>query len=405
MKPTSWLPILTALAVAAPGALGWGAVGHEIVATIAQMHLHPAVLPTICDILNFTSTNPNEPLCHLAPISTWADKLRFRMRWSASLHYVGAVADHPSQLCLFPGAKGWEKDANVLTGIRNTTNLLGDWVEAEKSGAGGDHDMANEALKFLVHFLGDLHQPLHLTGRDRGGNGDKVLFGGRSTNLHSLWDSLLISKSLRTIPQNYTKPLPSAAIEYNLRQTIYDPYIRRIMWQGVMGEWKDELQEWLDCPATSTSASDLDASLPFLPQSAISLWNWLRGTSVPQKTDDDAVCPFAWAAPIHTLNCDIVWPKALDEEPYRRTRFDAVPHGHAKTPEEDVAMLDRAPVEADASMYLELDTPEYSGVIHDQWIIEKLLAQGGIRLAAVLNYLFAPLEDGGYRAMTIMKVY
>ncbi len=104
------------------------------------------------------------------------------MRWSASLHYVGAVADHPSQLCLFPGAKGWEKDLNVLSGIRNTTNLLGDWVEAEQSGAGGDHDMANEALKFLVHFIGDLHQPLHLTGRDRGGNGDKVLFGGRSTS-------------------------------------------------------------------------------------------------------------------------------------------------------------------------------------------------------------------------------
>ncbi|KAF8874821.1 phospholipase C/P1 nuclease domain-containing protein [Mucidula mucida] len=326
------------------------------------------------------------------------------MRWSASLHYVGAVADHPSQLCLFPGAKGWEKDVNVLSGIRNTTNLLADWVEAEKSGAGGDHDMANEALKFLVHFLGDLHQPLHLTGRDRGGNGVKVLFGGRSTNLHSLWDSFLISKSLRTIPQNYTKPLPSAAIEYNLRQTIYDPYIRRIMWQGVMGEWKDELQEWLDCPATSTPSSDLDASLPFLPQSAVRLWNWLRGTSVPQKTDDDAVCPFAWAAPIHTLNCVILWPKALDEDPYRLTRFDAVPHRHAGTPEEDMAMLDNAPFEADPSKYLQLDTPEYAGVIHDQWIIEKLLAQGGIRLAAVLNYLFAPLDHIGYPIVTLSRV-
>lgn len=175
-------------------------VGHEVVATIAQMHLHPSVLPTICNILNFTSNNPHEPECHLAPIATWADKLRFRMRWSASLHYVGAVADHPSQLCLFPGAKGWEKDVNVLSGIRNTSGLLEDWVQLEKSGAGGDHDTANEALKFLVHFLGDLHQPLHLTGRDRGGNSDKVLFGGRTT-------SMLIPSSFRqlmTVIQTFT---------------------------------------------------------------------------------------------------------------------------------------------------------------------------------------------------------
>ena len=43
-------------------------------------------------------------------------------------------------------------------------------------------DAANEALKFLVHFMGDLHMPLHLTGRDRGGNSVKVRFGGRITS-------------------------------------------------------------------------------------------------------------------------------------------------------------------------------------------------------------------------------
>lgn len=63
------------------------------------------------------------------------------------------------------------------------------------------------SLRFLVHFLGDVHQPLHLTSRERGGNGDPVLWEGRRTNMHSLWDGLLIARALRET-NNYTKPLP-----------------------------------------------------------------------------------------------------------------------------------------------------------------------------------------------------
>jgi hypothetical protein len=58
------------------------------------------------------------------------------------------------------------------------TGTLEDWDgEAEEIGS-----PTNEALKFLVHFYGDLHMPLHLAGRARGGNGIKVLFDGRPTS-------------------------------------------------------------------------------------------------------------------------------------------------------------------------------------------------------------------------------
>ena len=157
-------------------------LGHEIVATIAQIHLHPTVLPTVCAILNFTSHNPNEPQCHLAPISTWADTFKYRMRWSAPLHYVNALDDYPPQTCAFPGDRGWagRKGVNVLGAIRNVTNILEDRLTTTKTMDAA----ANEALKFLVHFLGDLHMPLHLAGRDRGGNSVKVRFGGRITSKH-----------------------------------------------------------------------------------------------------------------------------------------------------------------------------------------------------------------------------
>lgn len=185
MHLRAWLPFLAGVSCV-PGVVGWGAAGHEIAATIAQIHLHPSVLPNMCSILNFTSTNPREPLCHLAPVATWADKLRFKMRWSAPMHYVGAVDDHPSQTCMFPGPKGWagKRGINVLGAIRNVTGILEEWVEDERSGvlSSTRDDAANEALKFLIHFMGDMHMPLHLTGRDRGGNSDKVLFDGRQTS-------------------------------------------------------------------------------------------------------------------------------------------------------------------------------------------------------------------------------
>jgi len=170
--------------------------GHEIVATLAQSHLDPQVLNTICSILG-----PDQPQadgdapCYLATVATWADKIRFHARWSAPLHYVGAVGDHPPDNCLFPGADGWEGNerGNVLDAIQNVSSILTDFVSGSPSAGGlaaavaaGAPDLVQEALKFLIHFAGDMHQPLHLTGRDRGGNSDKVHWDGRVTSAYRL---------------------------------------------------------------------------------------------------------------------------------------------------------------------------------------------------------------------------
>ncbi|KAJ7782486.1 phospholipase C/P1 nuclease [Mycena maculata] len=397
------ITIATVIAGCTTSAVAWGAAGHEIAATIAQIHLHPSVMPTMCAVLNYTSINPNEPQCHLAPPSTWADRLRFRMRWSAPLHYIGSKDDYPSQTCAFPGAHGWEgkQGGNVLGAIRNATNILEDSVYYSKEGKTSalQYDLANEALKFLIHFMGDMHMPLHLTGRDRGGNSDKVLFNGRQTNLHSLWDGLLIAKALRSVPQKYSRPLPSPKIEYALRGTIYDSYVRMIMWEGVLGKWQTQIPEWLECPAPRSRSLSLSFPLSFSSfwQQALFLWDRVMG--VMDDTDDDLICPYHWAQPIHALNCEIVWPKALDEPPYNNSRLDgASPHSHqdCASPAVELAQFDKAGHYvggAKGGPYLELDTPEYSGAISRQWIVEKLLAQAGIRLAGVLNYLFADIED------------
>ena len=200
-------------------------IGHEIVATIAQIYLHPTVLPTLCRILD------QSPHCHLAPIATWADKIKYHARWSAALHYVGAIDDYPPNHCAYPGPSGWEgkKEINVLDGIKNVTGLLADWVVEDASDA-----TASEALKFLVHFVGDMHQPMHLTGRDRGGNSAKVVWDGRHTSklffsFLLLPDSLLfyLRPSLtlgwpfdcQSCPYRSSKLLPPSTIPCNREST------------------------------------------------------------------------------------------------------------------------------------------------------------------------------------------
>lgn len=119
------------------------------------------------------------------------------MPWSHDFHYVGGIGDNPPQTCAFPGKNGWagKRGVNVLEGIRNVTSHLEQWVEdghqyeqddsaVAEAGTGltGNRAMANEALKFLVHFLGDIHQPLHLTGKQQGGNWVIVNWGREQTS-------------------------------------------------------------------------------------------------------------------------------------------------------------------------------------------------------------------------------
>ncbi|KAI0687641.1 phospholipase C/P1 nuclease domain-containing protein [Cytidiella melzeri] len=400
-----WTLTAAAALAGAPTAYGWGGAGHEIVATIAQIYLHPSTLTTVCDILFPTDsslTSPSSPSpsppCHLSRIASWADQVRRqpKYRYTASLHYVGAVDDHPSQTCSFPGAGGWngKRDHNVLGAIRNTTGVLVEYTEGWHG-----RETAEEALKFLVHYVGDMHMPLHLTGRERGGNGVRVAFDGRVTNLHSLWDSLLIASSLRTIPYNYTRPFPRGAttvdIESHLRGAIYDPYVRRVLFEGmgvgsVEGRFASEAYDWLLCPApTSTEAEPL------------TLWQSLQTVLGAKQAgdetrwDDAVLCPFAWGKELHKLNCMFpIWPAELDLPPYNTSRLhpsDEHTHEH-----EDPTDFFRGRPPKPHPELLELDTPEYAGRLRSEWVVERLMAMAGVRLAGLLNGLFmdeAQFED------------
>ncbi|KAI0944941.1 hypothetical protein AcV7_001608 [Taiwanofungus camphoratus] len=432
------LAVFTLGLSALPSALAWGAAGHEIVATIAQMHLHPAVLPVLCDILDppsaqfpRSSSSADYPPCHLAPIAAWADRVRRSpaYRYTAPLHYVGALDDLPSEACEFPGARGWagKRDGNVLAAVRNSTTTLADFLDGEAGAREGE-----EALKFLVHFIGDMHMPLHLTGRERGGNGARVTFDGRVTNLHSVWDNLLIAQALRTVPANYTRPLagPGApAVEAHLRGAIYDPYVRRIMHEGFgigangAGRFGPKAHdEWLECPAED--ADEESATISWVLEKVQTLlgyelfgirlgeserkhratelrpakrnsgrglgWLGSHTSSDEDRWDDSVLCPYAWAYPIHELNCaPPIWPAALDKASPASADLH---HGCASHDHSHDHDHDEDEYEASANGgprphpdLLELDTPAYAGHIRAEWVVERLLATAGVRLAGILN--------------------
>ena len=188
----------------------------------------------------------------------------------------------------------------------------------------------------------------------------------------------MIAKAVRTVPRNYSRPLPYPTIESALRGTIYDSYIRRIMWEGTLNKWADDMDDWLSCSTPTPESSVVVEPAEGTWQkvlSGLSGFNTLfkkRGVEI--NPDGDVVCPYFWSQPLSALNCDIVWPKELTLE--------------------SESSLETA--------RLELDTPEYAGVIEKRMLLEKLLAQGGVRLAGVLNYLFA--DQGSTRRAFVMNL-
>lgn len=161
----------------------WGPLGHAIVANLAQRQLSPVAQAEVARLLAPEHTNS------LAAIASWPDQLQndpaqaALWRQTRSLHYVnfhGADCDYvPPRDC---------RDGRCVIGaLAHYVAVLGDRTQADAA--------RREALKFVVHFVGDVHQPLHAGYRaDKGGNTYQVQFAGKGSNLHRVWDSGLLSR-------------------------------------------------------------------------------------------------------------------------------------------------------------------------------------------------------------------
>jgi hypothetical protein len=168
------------------GAFAWGPKGHRLVAELAATELSPQARAEVARLLR------GAPEPTLAGVSNWADELRDNPdaadpdlgKRSARWHYVNLAEDD----CGYrPPAHCPDGDC-VIEAIVRQRALLADRRQPDAVRA--------QALKLLVHFVGDAHQPLHAGyARDKGGNTIQLQVDGQGSNLHRLWDSGILASA------------------------------------------------------------------------------------------------------------------------------------------------------------------------------------------------------------------
>ena len=206
------LPALLVLLAFSPAVMAWSAIGHRMVGALAERHLQPSTERAVAALL------VGEPDPTLAGVANWADTLRdsdpSRFRRTARWHYVNFSPGS----CAFEPARDCPDGECVLGAIETQRALLADRRQSLAT--------RRDALKFLVHLVADVHQPMHAGNRaDKGGNRFQVSLrtdlkpqayarghyrnGVMGTNLHAVWDYYLLATA-RVEPDVYAERLDIA---------------------------------------------------------------------------------------------------------------------------------------------------------------------------------------------------
>jgi len=195
----------------------WGRVGHQVVGAVAENHLNRKAKKKINEILGGEA---------LATASTWMDEVRGnpKYRYMSDWHWV-TIPDGKTYAQAEKNPHG-----DIVMAIDRALKEL------------GSHQLSREKemenLKILIHLVGDIHQPLHVgNGTDKGGNGTRVKWFGKASNLHRVWDSEMIENtqlsdtelvlSLDRVSKNKAKKLQNTSIfdwareSMELRKQVY----------------------------------------------------------------------------------------------------------------------------------------------------------------------------------------
>jgi hypothetical protein len=168
---------LVALQAATP-VRAWGRLGHRLTARIAEKSLNPKAREAVKALLESGES--------LADASTWADEHKRAIRGSASWHYVDVPLDEPRYDARFAGDD--PRKGCIVPKLTEFLNVLGNPDRPVEE--------RRVALRFVIHLVGDLHQPLHVGDNgDRGGNDTQVRFFARGSNMHRVWDFDMIDRA------------------------------------------------------------------------------------------------------------------------------------------------------------------------------------------------------------------
>ncbi len=170
--------IATGLLLFSQNAFCWGSLGHKTAAQVAWRFIDKETRNKLSHILNGQS---------LADVSVWADSARAEEQWKFTIWYHFEKA--PDNYTYLDNLKRQDEKYRKLGGLLEALYIAEDMFRSPKS-TGIEKE---NAIKFLVHFIADIHQPLH-TGRveDNSGNKIPIKWLGLDLNLHQIWDSQII---------------------------------------------------------------------------------------------------------------------------------------------------------------------------------------------------------------------
>lgn len=200
----------------ATGASAWGPAGHAITARLASERLSAAARDGVRALLSGNGDNTT-----LESVASWADDARETpaFNWSTPLHYINT----PDWACDFVPERDCAADFCVWGAIQNYSSRMVD--------ASLDLVERRHALEFVTHFVGDIHQPLHVSFKsDQGGNlllG--TFFGNISTNLHAVWDFDMIRRNM--------------ALNFGGDRDVYADHISGLL----NGTWAADAAAWAAC--------------------------------------------------------------------------------------------------------------------------------------------------------------
>jgi hypothetical protein len=216
------LRLVIAMLIIPGTALAWGRGGHRAVCLTAWGELSAPTRAAVLDLLGITTPEQFADSCY------WADEVRPQRPLTGPWHYINIPKD--------ARAIDLERDCPLPASCivreidRHAATLKDAASKTERA----------EALKFLAHFVGDLHQPLHVGfAEDRGGNEISLTFLGRRTNMHALWDWGLLEAPAP--PPDLSYPHVKAALHR----------LARSRWKaGTPADWAQETLWLMRAPAT-----------------------------------------------------------------------------------------------------------------------------------------------------------
>jgi hypothetical protein len=216
MRPV--LCLLAAFPLLGASAFGWGCEGHQIIALIARAHLTPSVSKAVDQLLRENPIDPalnrfckDRPNDLMADSATWADDVR-TIEKTADWHFIDIPLAVHADFAHEKDAMKWCKPSPegkpgcIVSAIDYEWAILRDKSQPLPVRA--------KALRYLIHLVGDLSQPLHASdNHDRGGNCTEIRFFSQKKpeNLHAVWDHKIIARDLEA--NKATQPRYARAVD------------------------------------------------------------------------------------------------------------------------------------------------------------------------------------------------